>query len=146
MAGYITTDDLWRKWARDRGMSAPASADVGELAQHYYRAADADDKAREVLGRLLRAPASTHEKVEHASQALHEARGRVALVEEAIERAGGWVDLYRSSTVVMDAGGREVPREEPAIAEVVPTAAAHEAGGSPVLLAAKGRRASAVGW
>lgn len=146
MVGYITTDDLWRKWARDRGMTAPASTDVGELAQHYYRAADADTRAGEALRAVLDSPASIREHVSQANRAANEARGRLLLVEEAIERSGRWVDPYRSTSVVIDSRGQEVPRETLSSAiEVVPEAPRRPAA-TTILPGAIVRPASAVGW
>jgi hypothetical protein len=146
MVGYITTDDLWRKWARDRGMTAPASTDVGELAQHYYRAADADAVASDELRVLLDSSMPTREQVSQANQAANEARGRLLLVEEAIERSGGWVDPYRPSTVVIDSHGQEVPRETlPSAIEVV-LAVPRRSAAAALLQAAIVRPASALGW
>lgn len=147
MVGYITTDDLWRKWARDRGMTAPASTDVGELAQHYYRAADADVAASDDLRALLESSMPLREQVSQANQMANEARGWLLLVEEAIERAGGWVDPYRSTTVVLDGTGREVPREDRGlVVEVVPGSVRRPPVGTAPLAPSPVRTRSAVGW
>lgn len=147
MVGYITTDDLWRKWARDRGMTAPASTDVSELAQHYYRAADADAAASDELRALLESPTPTREQVSRAKQLANEARGWLLLVEEAVERAGGWVDPYRSTTVVLDGTGREVPRETHGlVVEVVPGSVRRPPVDTGAQASSLVRSQSVVGW
>lgn len=108
MVDYISTDDLWRKWARDRGLTAPASTDIEPLARDYYEASDVDAVAHASLRELLASEGPSRDAVASATERAHEARARVVLVEGAIESVGGWVDPYRSTSVVMDAAGRPV--------------------------------------
>lgn len=149
MSSFITTDDLWRKWARDRDLYDPGTKGMVQLARDFYAASDADTDAARALHSVSRIPGAEPEQVVASSRDFNVARGRLMLVQEAIEQVGGSLDFNRSGAVVLDAAGCPIPRGTPAdhpVHEVVRSRSPRPADHAVAAGAGVGRPVRAVGW
>ena len=100
----VIRTELWLQWAADHGVRYDdADKSIDDVARDYYQTRDASREllAPDLMGGTLTA---SHQ------MAANTAYARVLLIEAAIERRGGDLDLSVDPIQVNDPNGRIVPR------------------------------------
>ena len=102
----VTRAQLWLQWADAHGVRYDdAGKSFDDVARDYYETSDA---YRELLSRGARGDvlSATHKAAANTAYA------RALLIEAAIERRGGDLDLYVDPVQVRDPHGRIVPPQQ----------------------------------
>lgn len=102
----VTRIDLWLRWADDHGVRYDdAGKPFDDVARDYYETSEA---CRELLTPALRGDGLSATRQATANTAY----ARALLIEAAIERRGGDLDLYVDPVQVRDPNGRIVPTQQ----------------------------------
>ena len=102
----VTRTGLWLQWAEEHGVRYDDSGkSFDDVARDYYQTSDA---YRELLTPALRGDGLSATRQATANTAY----ARALLIEAAIERRGGDLDLYVDPVQVRDPNGRIVPTQQ----------------------------------
>ena len=102
----VTRTELWLQWTEDHVVRYDgADKSFDDVARDYYETSDA---YRDLLTPALRGDglSATHQTAANTTYA------RALLIEAAIERRGGDLDLYVEPVQVRDPIGRTVPPQQ----------------------------------
>ena len=103
---FVTRTELWFQWADAHGVRCDdAGKSFDDVARDYCQTSDA---YRELLtpGPRGDGPSATHQATANTAYA------RALLIEAAIDRRGGDLDLYVDPVQVRDPHGRIVPPQQ----------------------------------